>query len=62
MDINKISEFFLHVPVINIVPVFLKLLKDLPLAWEDLPEEKKKEYLQSFIAAGAKAAAEYASK
>lgn len=58
----KILEILKHIPVVNLVPILDSIVTELPNAWNAIPSEKKQEYLTNFIAAGAKAAGQYASK
>lgn len=54
---QKLVGVLEEIPVANLVPLSLSVIKDIPKAWETLPEEKKQEVLQNLIVAGAKAAA-----
>ena len=49
--LNRIDDL----PIIDLVPIFLK-------AWDKLPEEKKVEYATILIESGIKAAKAYAEK
>ena len=48
--------------MVNYVPVIVKIINEVPERWEKLPEEKKQEFFEAAIAAGTRAAADYANR
>ena len=57
-----ITEFVEKIPLVNLMPLIIKLFSNLPELWENVPQEKKQELFNALIAAGTKAAKEYAQK
>lgn len=57
MDFEKIKEIFEK--IVNATP-FIRVLPWIYKAWDNLPDEKKQEYAEIFLAAAAKAASQYA--
>lgn len=54
---QEVLKVVKEVPVVNLVPLVTSVLRDVPKAWESMPEEKRQEIIQNLIIAGAKAAA-----
>lgn len=60
--LEKLKAILDHVPVVNLIPVVDKMITDFPKRWENLSDEKKQALFESLVAAGTKAAMNYASK
>lgn len=58
--LDKIKEILLQIPVVNLIPVLISMANDFPKRWESLPDDKKQQFFEAMIAAGTKAAANYA--
>lgn len=62
MRTEKIVEILEHIPVVNLVPLFVKVANDIPARWDNLPDEKKQALFEALVAAGTKAAVNYAAR
>jgi hypothetical protein len=52
----------LKVPGLNIPPLLWKIMSEVPTYWDKLPEDQKQALFNALVAAGTKAASEYAKK
>ena len=51
-----------NIPGLNIPTILWKILESAPHYWENLPEEQKQALVNALVAAGTKAAQDYAKK
>lgn len=56
----KIMEIINQIPIVNLVPMLIKILQEFPSLWDNVPEEKKQELFNALVAASARAASNYA--
>ena len=52
----------LNVPGLNIPPLLWKIMSEVPEYWDKLPADQKQALFNALVAAGTKAASEYAKK
>ena len=62
MDMSKIMNIIDHIPGVNLAALMIKVMSEFPSLWDNVPQEEKQKLFNSLVAAGAKAAAEYAKK
>ena len=58
----NIIDLIEKIPVVNFVPMLIKMLNEVPERWEKMPDERKQEFFEAVIAAGTRAAADYAKR
>lgn len=60
--LKKAVEGALKAPGLNIPPLLWKIMSEVPGYWDKLPEDQKQAFFNALVAAGTKAANEYAKK
>jgi len=62
LAVKKAFDDALKVPGLNIPPLLWKIMSEVPEYWDKLPEDQKQALFNALVAAGTKAANEYAKK
>jgi hypothetical protein len=62
LAVKKAFDGALKAPGLNIPPLLWKIMSEVPSYWDKLPEDKKQALFNALVAAGTKAANEYAKK
>lgn len=60
--LKKAFDGALKAPGLNIPPLLWKIMSEVPSYWDKLPEDQKQALFNALVAAGTKAANEYAKK
>lgn len=62
LAVKKAFGEALKAPGLNIPPLLWKIMSEVPSYWDKLPEDQKQALFNALVAAGTKAANEYAKK
>ena len=62
MNWGKIIDVIDKIPVVNLIPLTIKIMVEFPSLWDSLPDSAKKELFLALVKAGTKAANDYSKR